>query len=199
MSPSDSPRMTSDERRVQLTRAALAVIAAGGVRELSLDEVAERAGVTRNLIYHYFPRGRIDLELAAVDEAARQLSAGFETDPSVPLDEKLPRNFEGFVRHAWDRTDAWKTIVDAGSRRDREMRAKVDAHRDGVVAAIALNHFGTTDPGPLAQTALRAFLEFAVTALDRGREAGLEPEDVVATLQDVLLATVASVRSATPA
>ena len=187
-------RMSSDDRRRQLTQTALAVIAAGGIRELSLDEVADRAGVTRNLLYHYFPRGQLDLELAAVNEAALQLSEGFDTDPAVPLDEKLPRNFDVFVRHAWQQTDAWRTMVDAASRRDEEMRAKVDAHRDVVVAAIALNHFGTEDPGPLAHTALRGFLEFAFTALDLGRKANLDPEAVVATLRDVLLATVASVR-----
>ncbi len=193
-----SGRMSSEERRRQLTQAALAAIAEDGLRELSLDEVAERAGVTRNLIYHYFPRGRIDLELAAVDEAAQQLSAGFDTDPAVPLAEKLPRNFDRFVHQAWERTDAWRTMVDASSRLDAEMRAKIEGHRDLVVAAVALNHFGSADPGPLAHTALRGFLEFAVTALDLGREAGLEPEPVVAVLQDVLLATVESVRSAAP-
>ena len=89
-------------------------------------------------------------------------------------------------------------MVDASSRLDAEMRAKIEGHRDLVVAAVALNQLRHRRPGPLAHTALRGFLEFAVTALDLGREAGLEPEPVVAVLQDVLLATVESVRSAAP-
>ena len=41
-------RMTSQERRSQLTEAAVDVAAAGGFQALTLDAVAERAGVTRN-------------------------------------------------------------------------------------------------------------------------------------------------------
>ena len=62
-------RMTSEDRRSQLTDAALDLVAEGGYSGLTLDAVAERAGVTRNLIYHYFPRGREDLALAVVGRA----------------------------------------------------------------------------------------------------------------------------------
>ena len=50
-------RLPPEQRRAQLAQAALAVAAEQGYAGLSLDEVGERAGVTRNLLYHYFPRG----------------------------------------------------------------------------------------------------------------------------------------------
>lgn len=186
--------MSSEDRRRQLTRCALAAVAEDGSRELSLDAVAERAGVTRNLLYHYFPRGKRDLELAAVEQAASELLGEFDTDPSVPLEEKQQRNLAGFVVHAWDRTDAWQGYVELRSRLDPEVRASVDRYRDAIVEAIALNNFGTTTPGPHAHAALRGFLEFGAEMLNQGREDGLEIEDVVAVLRDVLDATVTAVR-----
>jgi AcrR family transcriptional regulator len=186
--------MSSEDRRRQLTQCALSAIAEDGTRELSLDAVAERAGVTRNLLYHYFPRGKRDLELAAVEEAASQLFGDFDTDPEVPLDEKQERNLALFVVHAWDRSDAWQGYVELRSRLDPDVRASLDRYRDSIVELIALNNFGTASPGPYAHAALRGFLEFSAEMLNQGRESGLDIEDVVAVLREVLAATVAAVR-----
>ena len=187
-------RMSPSDRRRQLTGIALEVIAESEGGELSLEAVADRADVTRNLLYHYFPRGKQDLELAAVKEAAAQLTGSFDTDPTLPLDEKAQRNLSGFVVHAWDRTDAWQAYINLRSRSDAEILARIDAYRDSIVEAIALNHFGTPAPGAHAHAALRGFLEFGAEALNQGRDAGLEIEDVVKLLADVLYATVESVR-----
>jgi AcrR family transcriptional regulator len=186
--------MTSEDRRRQLTQCALSVIAQDGSQELSLDAVATRAGVTRNLLYHYFPRGRRDLELAAIEEAASQLFGEFDTDPSVPLDVKQERNLAVFVVHDWERSDAWLGYVELRSRLDAVVRAGVDRYRDSIVELISLNNFGTASPGPYAHAALRGFLEFSAEMLNQGREDGLDIEGVVATLREVLDATVAAVR-----
>src|ERR1044072_4989471 len=186
--------MSSEDRRRQLARCARAAIAEPGSGDLSLDDVAERADVTRNLIYHYFPRGKPDLELAAVEEAAAQLTGGFDTDPSVPLDQKQERNLAGFVIHAWERSDAWKGYLELRSRPDPDVRAGIDRYRDTIVEAIALNNFGTASPGPHAHAALRGFLEFGAETLNQGRESGLLIEAVVGLLREVLDATVEAVR-----
>ena len=186
--------MTSEDRRRQLTQCALSAIAEDSSQELSLDAVAERAGVTRNLLYHYFPRGKRDLELAAVEEAASQLFGDFDTDPDAPLDLKQERNLGGFVVHAWNRSDAWQGYVELRSRLDPEVRGAVDRYRDAIVEAISLNNFGTPDPGAYAHAALRGFLEFGAEMLNQGREAKLEIGDVVATLREVLDATVEAAR-----
>lgn len=189
-------RMRSDDRRAQLVQAAIASIAERGTVTLSLDDVAERAGVTRNLLYHYFPRGRHDLQFAALDEVGRQLTDAFVTDPDVPLEERLQRNFGAYFLHAWEQTDAWRVLIVAGSIADPELRAASDPYRDRIIAAISQNHLGTEDPGPLARVALRGFLDFAESVLDRGRKEGLEGAEVVELLRSVLYSTVEAVRAA---
>lgn len=189
-------RMRSDDRRAQLVQAAIASIAERGTVTLSLDDVAERAGVTRNLLYHYFPRGRHDLQFAALDEVGRQLTDGFVTDPEMSLDEKLERNFGAFILHAWEQTDAWRVLIVAGSIADPELRAASDPYRDRIINSIAVNHLGTDDPGPLARVALRGFLDFAESVLDRGRKEGLEGAEVVELLGSVLYSTVEAARAA---
>ncbi len=79
--PATARRLSRQARRDQLVSAAIPLVARHGPMDLSLDDVAERVGVTRNLIYHYFPGGRTDLITAVAEEAERQLLGASEFDP----------------------------------------------------------------------------------------------------------------------
>ena len=189
-------RMSSEDRRDQLSAAALAVVAERGYTGLTLDEVAERAGVTRNLLYHYFPRGRLDLFLAAVDRAGSELTDGWVTDEAVPLEERLTANFARFLEHALAPSDAWLVHRQGRLLGEPEVSALGERYRELVIAAISLNHFGTERPTALANAGLRSYLDFAERALDECRELDLDRDLIGRLLADTLLAVAASVRSA---
>src|SRR3954451_1122371 len=101
-------RLPPAERRAQLVRAARTVIAAQGYSDFALDEVARGAGVTRNLLYRYFPNGRLDLFVAALEDAGAELAGGWVTDPDLPLAERLERNFARMAEHAAGPSEAWQ-------------------------------------------------------------------------------------------
>src|SRR4029077_5116651 len=79
-----------------------------GYENLAFEKVANQAGVTRNLVYHYFPGGRQELLEAAVHRAGEQLSSGGVPDPKVPLGERLTANLNRMMDHASEPTDAWQ-------------------------------------------------------------------------------------------
>jgi AcrR family transcriptional regulator len=189
--------MASAERRRQLGRAALEVAARRGYAGLSLDAVAERAGVTRNLLYHYFPRGRLDVFLAAADLAGRELTEGWVTDETVPLDQRLAANFDRMIDHAAEPSEAWRVLRHSRIPSEPEVQELAESYRQVMIASIAVNHFGTADPPPLAKLALRAFLAYAEQALDIWREEGLDRAAVQALLARTLVATVEAAREAT--
>ena len=188
--------MSSEARIEQLEDAAVQVVAEGGYPGLSLDAVAKRAGVTRNLLYHYFPRGRLDLFLAAIERAGRELTEGWVTDDEVPIEDRLAANFARFFEHALEPSDVWLVHRQGRLLGEPEVAALGDRYRSIVIAAVALNHFGTEDPGAFAEAALRSFLDFAETALDECRERALDREEVYRLLAETLLAVVGSVRAA---
>jgi AcrR family transcriptional regulator len=188
-------RLPPAERRDQLAGVALEVAARRGYNGTTLEEVAERAGVTRNLLYHYFPRGRLDLFLAAVELAGEQLTGDWVTDPDVPLDERLAANFARVVDFALEPTDAWLVHRQAGVPGEPEIEEIDRRYREVVIAAIAENHFGTTDPGPYERLALEGFLGYSDRVLDECRERGLERDRVIGILARTLLATVEAARS----
>lgn len=183
-------RMAPQQRRAQLVAAALASAAEHGYAGLSLDDVGERAGVTRNLLYHYFPRGRLDLYLAALERAGDELTGEFIVAPEQPLAERLAANTERAIRHAARASDAWLVWRHARSAAEPEILAVRDRYRDALVTGMSRNLLGTDDPPPLARVALRAYLDFHETALDEWRDSGLDRAALLALLERTLTATV---------
>lgn len=186
-------RLPPEARREQLVRAARTVAARSGYGHTSLDEVAERAGVTRNLLYHYFPGGRAAIALAVADAAGHQLTDDWLTDESIPLAERLAVNNGRTIEHALAPTLAWELYRHAKQSADPELRATTDRYEEIVIAAIALNHLGTEFPPPPARAALKGYLAFVGAALDEARAHGTPPERILPILAATLTAAMRSV------
>lgn len=190
-------RLSRDERREQLIAAAMPVLARRGLRDYSLEEIGERAGVTRNLVYHYFPRGRPDVTLAVAERAAQQLTADWAVDETVPLEDRLAANFNRIAEHAMRPTHAWQIHRLARAATEPELREVVARFVEVVIANVAQNHLGTPQPPPIVRLALKAYVAFAEAALDEARVTGLAREQVTAVLAQTLLATIdAAVKTA---
>jgi AcrR family transcriptional regulator len=170
----------------------MTILAEDGYEALSCDAVARRAGVTRNLVYHYFRGGVLDLFRAAVDRAGHDLTDGWTTDPAIPLAERRAQNFAAMAGHAAQRSPAWAVSRLAASSGDPVVRELDDAYRARIVSAMALNALGTPDPPALQRAALEGYVAFAETILDAARDRGLPMDEVVALLQATLQAALAA-------
>lgn len=188
-------RLPRDARREQLVAVAMPIVGAEGLAEFSLDAIAERAGVTRNLLYHYFPRGRPDIVLAVAEQAGRELTDGWITDESIPLAERVNRNNAHVVAHALGPSDAWRVYRLVRTSNAAEIRATVARFVGLVVSNMSLNHVGTPDPPPFARLALAGYFGFAETVFEEVREREIRPEQVVEILDRTLAAALAAARS----
>lgn len=98
--------MDVDARREQLLSLALALFSSRPYAEVSVDEIARAAGISRGLLYHYFPSKRA-FYIATLQTAAEQLLHATQvearsTDGEAGLDEVALR--------AW--VDAYLTYVE---------------------------------------------------------------------------------------
>jgi AcrR family transcriptional regulator len=66
MTDDKSARLPRDERRAQLLIAALEVFTVAGYHSAAMDEIAERANVSKPVLYQHFP-SKLDLYLAVLD------------------------------------------------------------------------------------------------------------------------------------
>ncbi|WP_399924559.1 TetR/AcrR family transcriptional regulator [Streptomyces kanamyceticus] len=83
-------RMGVEERRQQLIGVALDLFSHRSPDDVSIDEIAAAAGISRPLVYHYFP-GKLSLYEAALRRAAEELAERFVEPHEGPLGARLLR------------------------------------------------------------------------------------------------------------
>src|SRR5688572_14846883 len=89
-------RLDVDERRRRLLELGRRLFSEHAYGELSMSRVAREAGISKGLLYHYFPSKR-DYFLATVAEGAEELRRRTEPDPSLPPREQLTLALEGWL------------------------------------------------------------------------------------------------------
>lgn len=88
-------RLGEDERRAQIIQATIDVVATGGYEHASLARIAERAGVSKGLVSHYF-EDKDDLLAQAVEVAATGMRQGIVD--RLDLSEAVPNVIRAAVR-----------------------------------------------------------------------------------------------------
>jgi AcrR family transcriptional regulator len=196
--PARAPRrLSKDARREQLVALAMPVLAEHGLVDFSLDDVAEPADVTRNLLYHYFPRGRSDIALAVVKQAGKELTDGWITDPALPLADRVAANLAQMLPHVLGPSDAWRIHRRARAADQPQLGEIVDGYLETIISSISLNHLGTTDPPPLVRIALSGYLAFAEKIADEARTTGTPPAAVMPLLTETLIAAITAAQRPT--
>src|SRR5947209_6335587 len=98
-SPAPEParlRRTADDRRAQLVQIGLELLPTTPVQELTIDEVARRAGISRSLLFHYFATKR-DYYTAVTRAAADLLWEHLVPRPGTPPEEQVRGMVDRYV------------------------------------------------------------------------------------------------------
>jgi AcrR family transcriptional regulator len=121
-------RLDLDERRSQLLSLARTAFSARSYDEVSVDELAQSAGVSKGLLYHYFPSKR-DLYVATVRQVADELAKRLAPDPSLAPIERLSRVVEAYLTFAEENAETFLSFMQSGVGRDAEVYAIVERTR----------------------------------------------------------------------
>src|ERR1700712_778118 len=89
-------RLSPDARREQLLELGVRMLATRSLDELSVDVLAEEAGISRGLLFHYF-RNKQEFHRAVVRRAADELIECTEPDLSLPADRRLRPSLGRYV------------------------------------------------------------------------------------------------------
>jgi AcrR family transcriptional regulator len=102
--------MTPEDRRRQLVGIGLRKFVERPVQELSLDEVAAEAGVSRGLLFHYFPT-KTDYHRAVVEAARRRVGRNVSPDDGVVGEAALRQVVERFLDQVARRRASYVALV----------------------------------------------------------------------------------------
>jgi len=90
-------RLKPQQRREQLLDIGAAMFAEKPYEDVYVEDIAARAGVSRALMYHYFPSKR-DLYVAIFERAGNRFLARVSPDPELPLAEQLAAGLEAHIQ-----------------------------------------------------------------------------------------------------
>jgi AcrR family transcriptional regulator len=184
-------RMQVDVRRRQLLELGADLFARHSFAELSMARIAREAGISKALLYHYFPTKR-DFFLATLVEAAEEVRRRTEPHPDLSPGEALAGSLDVFLGWIEENETAYRKLLEsAGSV--PEVGALIDEVRDRTSARI-LDGLGAGDhPPPRVRAAVRAWLWF----MDGAILDWFEHRDLSrAELRDFLLGSLAGALTA---
>jgi AcrR family transcriptional regulator len=152
-------RLDVDERRAQLVALGERLFTSAAYSELSMARIAKEAGISKALLYHYFPSKQAFFE-ATLRAAAEDLVARTQPDPSLPPAQQLERSLDAYLAWIGEHAEAYaKLMVTAGEV--PEIRAMVEDVRGATAERILAGVVGEGTPVlPGARTAVRGWLWF---------------------------------------
>jgi len=122
--------------------------------QMLVDEVIEAAGISKGLLFHYFPTKR-DFQLAVVQAAAKELLAALEPDRSLDVLEQLRRGLEAYICYIEQHPSSYIAIV-RGAGSDDGLLAIFEENRDAVVQLIAEPF--STEPNDMLRLVIRGWI-----------------------------------------
>lgn len=149
-------RLPADERRRQLVEIGWRLLQSRPIHEMALDEVAAEAGISRTLLFHYFPT-KGDFYAAVVQSAGEHLLRPVVTSDSASPDQRVRTLVDGFVRLVERNRASYTALVRAAGGGDQRVVDLIGEIRDSLVPKwLAAAEWADVDP--LARLVVRGWL-----------------------------------------
>ncbi len=158
-------RLSPDERRAQLVDIGVDMLADRSLDELSTDEVARRAGISRGLLFHYFDSKR-DFYRSVVQQECDDFAAATEPDPSLEPVPWLRSFIAGFAAYVTEHRRVYLVLVRGAGGSHPAVEDVVESTRNTLARRVeeGQRRLGMPD-SPRLLVAARAWMAFAEEAV----------------------------------
>ncbi|MFM9443007.1 TetR/AcrR family transcriptional regulator [Streptomyces acidiscabies] len=158
-------RLSTQERREQLLSVGARLFSESPYDEVWIEQVAEIAGVSRGLLYHYFPTKR-DFFAAVVERESARMLRLTAAVPGEPVREQLSAGLDVFLGYVEEHAHGFRAFHRADSAGDQVVRRvyqrALAAQERQILAALAADpEFGPLfGERPEVRLAVRGWLAF---------------------------------------
>jgi AcrR family transcriptional regulator len=169
-------RLAPAQRREQLLDLGIELLGVRRLEDMSIDALAEEAGISRGLLYHYFS-GKRDFHLAVLRRMAEQVVAITAPVQDADPGQQLVRSLGAYLDFVAANRDAYEAFVRAAAAGDAEYQCIYEEARGALTDRI-FDH-----AGPAVLAGLGITDTPAVRMMVRGWSAMVE-DVVLAWLRD---------------
>jgi AcrR family transcriptional regulator len=176
--------LTPEERERQLLALGAELFTRYSYDELSMAKIAREGGISKSLLFHYFPTKKRFFE-ATLRQAAEELAIRTEPDPSLPPLEQLASSLDAFLAWIEEFPDAYANLMRSATS-VAEVRDLIEDIR-GRTSSRILEGLHPDGAPPRVRAVVRAWLWF----MDGACLDWIEHRDMERTeLRDLLLGTL---------
>ena len=120
-------RLPRGARRAQLLSSALEVFSTQGFHAAAMDEIADRAGVSKPVLYQHFP-GKLDLYLALLDQSCDKIiEASREAlDSTQDNKQRVAATMDAFYDYVSSAEGAFRLVFESDLTNEPAVRERVD-------------------------------------------------------------------------
>ncbi|MHB8190622.1 MAG: TetR/AcrR family transcriptional regulator [Ferrimicrobium sp.] len=140
-------RLGAPRRREVVMRAAIAAFAANGYDATSMDDIANRAHVTKPVVYQHFASKKA-LYTALLDYVGASLIRSIQdaTNGELRPHERLRAGIDAYFQFIHDRNDAFALLFGTVPQGDTEAREKVEGTQLAIANLVTSRLTGVDDP-----------------------------------------------------
>lgn len=196
--------MTTDDRREHLLAVGAQLLGRRPSGQVSIGEIAEAAGVSKGLLYHYFPTKK-DFILASLERGQGQLSELLKSDPRLPATVQIRNGLDRFLGFVEEHEAAYSAIFRNRGGGDREIQAALDQGREERLEAVVDSMVGWDGTGsplkrtPQLETAMQGWFFFVEGAVLRWLERrDMERDELRQLLELALLGSLHAAAATEP-
>jgi AcrR family transcriptional regulator len=149
-------RLQIDERRVQLLDLGIRLFSTHSYEDISVDDVAEAAGISKGLLYHYF-EGKREFYVETIRAASLKLRRLTKPHPELPPAARLRAAIDAHLNYVQEYGSVYTAIHGSGVAVAPEISEILEEHRE-VVMRYFLQNLEISKPRPVLRAALRAWI-----------------------------------------
>jgi AcrR family transcriptional regulator len=185
-------RLTGDERREHLLHVGVELLGRHGTDDISIDEIARAAGVSKGLLYHYFPT-KEDFLLAVLDSSVAEMDQELARDPALSAVDQFDRNLDAFLSFVEAHAAGYLAVASARGREPRVQRLIEERRRrriDELVALAAVLRGASREEvrTPVLEAAIEGWLGLSEAVIVRWlRDGAVTRDEVHGLLRRALL------------
>jgi AcrR family transcriptional regulator len=129
-------RLSPDARREQLLDLGVALLTTRTLDELSIDLLADEAGISKGLLYHYF-RNKQEFHRAVVRRATDQMLAVTSPDPALAPLDRLSAGLAAYIDYVESNFEPFMSLVRGAASGDRFLREIYEDARGALTGRIS--------------------------------------------------------------